>query len=171
MLMAFWQVQRLTREIHELERRAIETRTRLTHYQKYADRLGSSSLMTMANIAGLSSELLPRATLFAQFSNQASSMSAMQNLQNYKMMGLVPWTGNPMTQTQLEMSAFARFKEESLKALKQQEINVLSEVEKEIQLELNTIETRLKEKQAMKESCQKLLDKEVTEDVPRFGLG
>ena len=171
MLMAFWEVQRLTREIHQLERRAIETRTRLMNYQKYADRLGSSSVMTMANIAGLSAELLPRAAMFAQFSNQASSMSAMQNLQMYKMMGLVPWTGNPMSQYQLEMSAFARFKEQSLKALKQQEVDVMSEVEKEIQLEMNTIETRIKEKKAMLESCKKLLDEEVRDSAPKFGLG
>lgn len=171
MLMAFWEVQRLTREIHQLERRAIETRTRLMHYQKYTDRLASSSVMTMANIAGLSPELLPRAAMFAQFSNQASSMSAMQNLQMYKMMGLVPWTGNPMTQSQLEMSAFARFKQESLKALKQQEADVLSEIEKEIQLEMNTIDTRIKEKRAMLESCKKLLDEEVRDSAPKFGLG
>ena len=171
MLMAFWEVQRLTREIHQLERRAIETRTKLSNYQRYADRLGSSSVMTMANIAGLSAELLPRAMMFAQFSNQASTMSAMQNLQMHKMMGLVPYTGNPLYQSQLEMSAFARFKEESLKALKRQEIDVMNEVEKEIQLEMNTIETRIKEKRAMLESCKKLLDEQIRDSAPKFGLG
>ena len=117
MLMAFWEVQRLTREIHQLEHRAIETRTKLSNYQRYADRLGSSSVMTMANVAGLSAELMPRAMMFAQYSNQASTMSAMQNLQMHKMMGLVPYTVNPLDQNQMEMSAFARFKEESLKHL------------------------------------------------------
>ena len=82
MLMAFWQVQRLTREINALERQAMETRNRLSNYQKYAGMLGGSSTITMANVAGMSAELLPRATMFAQFSNQASSMSAMQNLQS-----------------------------------------------------------------------------------------
>ena len=87
--------------------------------------------MTMGHVAGLSAELLPRATMFAQYSNQASSMSAMQQLQMMKMNGMVPWTGNQMTQMQYEMSAFARFKEQSMKALKQQEIDVLNEVEKD----------------------------------------
>ena len=171
MLLAFWEVQRLTREINALERRAIETRTRLSHYQKYAGRLGASGVMNGANIAGLSAELIPRATMFAQYSNQASSMSAMQNLQMQKAMGLVPILNNPQSQAMMEMSAFARFKEESMKALKQQEADVLSEVEAEIQLELNSIETQIKEKQAMKESTQQLLSKEVTENVPKFGLG
>ena len=72
----------------------METRNRLSNYQKYASVLGGSSVMTMNNIAGISAELLPRASMFAQFSNQASSMSAMQNLQTMKMMGQVPWTGN-----------------------------------------------------------------------------
>ncbi len=171
MLMAFWQVQRLTREINELERQAMETRTRLSHYEKYASRLGGSSVMMMGNIAGLSPEILPRAMMFAQFSNMASSMSAGQNVQMMKMSGMMPFTGNALTQYQLEMSAFARFKEESLKALKEQEINTMNEVEKEIQLELNSIETRLKEKRALLESSKNLLSEEARNDAPKFGLG
>ena len=171
MLMAFWEVQRLTREINVLERQAMETRTRLSNYQKYASVLGGSSIMTLANIAGLSAELLPRASMFAQFSNQASSMSAMQNLQTMKMMGQVPWLGNPIMQCQLEMSAFSRFKEESLKALKQQEIQVLNEKEKEIQLEMNSIEQRLKSKRAMLESVKQLASEEARNAAPKFGLG
>lgn len=171
MLMAFWEVQRLTREINALERQAMETRTRLSNYQKYASVLGGSSIMTMANIAGLSAELLPRASMFAQFSNQASSMSAMQNLQTMKMMGQVPWLGNPMSQYQLEMSAFSKFKEESMKALKQQEIQVLNEKEQEIQLEMNQIEQRLKMKRAMLDSVKQLAADSIKDSVPRFGLG
>ena len=170
MLMAFWEVQRLTREINYLERRAIETQNRLSNYQKYSGMLGGSSVITMANIAGMSAELLPRATMFAQFSNQASSMSAMQNLQNMKMMGVVPWTGNPLMQSQLEMSAFAKFKEESLKALKQQEIQVLNEKEKEIQLEMNDIEQQLRIKRARLESVKQLASEEARDSAPRFGL-
>ena len=169
MLMAFWQVQRLTREINALERQAMETRNRLSNYQKYAGMLGGSSTITMANIAGMSAELLPRATMFAQFSNQASSMSAMQNLQTMKMGGMVPWTGNALQQYQMEMSAFSRFKEESMKALKEQEIQVLNEKEKEIQLEMNDIEQRLSMKRA--ESVKQLASEEARESAPKFGLG
>ena len=119
MLVAFWQVQRLTREINDLEKKAMDVRTRLSNHQKYASVLGGSSILTIGNIAGLSSTLLPRASIFAQYSDQASSMSAMQNLQAMKMMGRVPWTGNPMMQMQVEMSAFKQFKEEAMKQLKQ----------------------------------------------------
>ena len=171
MLMAFWEVQRLTREINELERRAMQTQTRLSNYQKYASVLGGSSILTMGNIAGLSLELIPRASMFAQFSNMASSMSAMQNVQMMKMNGMVPWTGNNLTQYQMEMSAFARFKEQSLKALKQQEAEVLNEAEKEIQLELNQIEQRLKMKRARLESVKQLASEEARKDAPTFGLG
>ena len=171
MLMAFWEVQRLTREINYLEKQAIETQNRLSNYQKYSGMLGGSSVITMANIAGMSAELLPRATLFAQFSNQASSMSAMQNLQNMKMMGVVPWTGNPLAQSQLEMSAFAKFKEESMKALKQQEVQVLNEKEKEIQLEMNHIDQQLRMKRARLESVKQLASEEARDSAPRFGLG
>lgn len=171
MLMAFWEVQRLTREINALERQAMQTRTRLSNYQKYASALGGSTVLTMGNIAGMSAELLPRATMFAQFSNQASSMSAMQNLQMMKMRGMVPFTGNALTQYQIEMSAFARFKEESLKALKQQEIDVLNEKEKEIQLEVNDIEQRIKMKRAMLESVKQLASEQARSDAPKFGLG
>ena len=170
MLMALWQVQKLTREINDLEREAMRVRTRLSNYQKYASRLGSSSIMTMGNVSGISAELLPRATMFAQYSNQASSMSAMQQLQMMKASGMVPWTGNQMTQMQYEMSAFARFREQSMKALKQQEIDAMSEIEKEIELEMNSIETQLKQKKAMKESCESLLKEEVQNFVPKFGL-
>lgn len=170
MFIAFWQVQKLTREINDLERQAMQVRTRLNHYQKYAGKLGGSSIMTMGHVAGLSSELLPRATMFAQFSNQASSASAMQQLQMMKASGMVPWTGNQMTQMQYEMSAFARFKEQSMKALKQQEIDAMNEIEKEIELELNAIEGQLKTKRAMKESCQGLLKEQVQDFVPKFGL-
>ena len=171
MLMAFWQVQRLTREINELERQAMDTRTRLSNYQKYAGMLGGSSSITMANVAGMSAELLPRATMFAQFSNQASSMSAMQNLQTMKMGGMVPWTGNALQQYQMEMSSFSRFKEESRKTLKQQEIQILNEKEKEIQLEMNDIEQRLTMKRAELQSVKQLASEEARESAPKFGLG
>ena len=171
MLMAFWQVQRLTREINYLEKQAMDTRTRLSQYQKYASTLGGSNVMSMINIAGLSPELLPRAAMFAQFSNQASSMSAMQNVQSMKMMGMVPWTGNALAQYQIEMSAFSKFKEESMKALKQQEIQVLNEKEKEIELEMNEIEQRIKMKRAELESAKQLASSEVQNSVPKFGLG
>ena len=171
MLMAFWQVQRLTREINQLERQAMQTRIRLSNYQKYAGMLGGSSAVTMANVAGMSAELLPRATMFAQFSNQASSMSPMQNVQTMKMRGMVPWTGNALTQYQMEMSAFSKFKEESMKALKEQEIQVLNEKEKEIQLEMNDIEQRLSMKRAELQSVKQLASEEARESAPKFGLG
>ncbi len=171
MLMAFWRVQILTREINALERQAIETRNRLSNYQKYSSMLGGSNIITMPNVAGLSPELLPRATMFAQFSNQASSMSAMQNLQMMKMSGMVPWTGNPMNQYQIEMSAFAKFKEESLKALKQQEMQILNEKEKEIQLEMNDIDQRISMKRAELQSVKQLASQEAREGAPTFGLG
>ncbi len=170
MLMAFWQVQRLTRDINVLERQAMQKRIELSNYQKYAGMLGGTSIITMGNIAGLSSKLLPRASMFAQFANQASSMSAMQNLQMMKMRGMVPWTGNPMSQYQLEMSAFAKFKEESMKALKQQEARILDEKEKEIQLEMNDIEQRLTMKRAELQSVKELAREEAREGAPRFGL-
>ena len=171
MLMAFWQVQRLTREINQLERQAMQKRNELSNYQKYAGVLGGSSILTIGNIAGLSSDLLPRASMFAQFSNQASSMSAMQNLQMMKMSGMVPWTGNQLTQYQLEMSAFARFKQESLKALKQQEAQVLNEKEKEIQLEMNAIEQRLTMKRAELQSVKQLAQEDAREGAPKYGMG
>ena len=170
MFLAFWQVQKLTREINDLEREAMRVRTRLNHYQKYAGQLGSTSIMSAGNIAGLSAELIPRATMFSQYANQASSLSAMQNLQMMKMNGMIPWTGNQMTQMQYEMSAFAQFREQSMKALKQQEIDAMNEIEKEIELELNAIEGQLKTKRAMKESCQGLLKEQIQNFVPKFGL-
>ncbi len=85
MLVAFWEVQRLTREIHHLEYQALMARNKLSKFQKYAGALGASNVMTVANLSGLPAELRPRATMFAMFSNQASTMSAMQNLQMAKM--------------------------------------------------------------------------------------
>ena len=170
MLIAFWQVQRLTREINDLEKQAMDVRTRLSNHQKYASVLGGSGILNLGNLAGLSAEVLPRASIFAQYSDQASTMSAMQNLQMMKMMGRVPMTPNPMMQMQIEMSAFKQFKQEAMKALKQQEAAVLNEVEKEIQLELNQIEQRLKMKRAELESCKQLASKEAEDSVPTFGL-
>ena len=170
MLIAFWQVQRLTREINDLEKRAMDVRTRLSNHQKYASVLGGSGILNLGNLAGLSAEVLPRASIFAQYSDQASSMSAMQNLQMMKMMGRVPMSPNPMMQMQIEMSAFRQFKLEAMKALKQQEAATLNEVEKEIQLELNQIEQRLKMKRAELDSCKQLASKQAEDCVPTFGL-
>ena len=170
MFMAFWQVQSLTREINNLERRAMQIRTRLNHYQKYAGRLGGSAYMRAHDVSGLSAELIPRATMFAQYSEQASSMNAMQQLQMMKASGMVPWLNNPMMQGQYEMSAFNQFKQQSMKALKEQEIAAMNEIEKEIELEMNTIENQLKTKKAMLESCQSLLKEQVQQFVPKFGL-
>jgi len=170
MLVAFWMVQRLTREIHDLETQAMEKQTQLSHYQKYAGVLGGSSILNISNIAGLSTELLPRASIFAQYSDQASSMSAMQNLQMMKMMGRVPYTNNPMMQMQIEMSAYNQFKQEALKALKQQEIRVMNEKEQEIQLEMNAIEQRLKIKRAQLESYKNLASQQAENAAPHFGL-
>lgn len=169
MLVMFWQVQRLTREINALEKQAMDKQIELSNYQKYAGVLGGASILTVGNIAGLSSSLLPRASLFAQYSNQMSSMTAMQNLQQAKMMGMIPYLNNPITQQQLEMSAFAKFKEEAIKALKQQETQVLNEKEKEIQLELNHIEQQLAMKRKMLENCKQQAKDSVQDLVPNFG--
>ena len=74
-----------------------------------------------------------------------------------------------MMQMQLEMSAFNQFKQEALKALKQQEINQMNEVEKEIQLELNSIQQRLKQKEAQLQAYKQLADKKTQDMVPQFG--
>ena len=170
LLVSFWMTQRLTREINELERQAMEKQTRLSQYQKYAGILGGSTILHLGNISGLSAELLPRASLFAQYSDQASSMSAMQNLQTMKMMGRVPYTGDPATQYQIEMSAFANFKNEALKALKQQESMILNEKEKEIQLELNHIEQQLNIKRQQLETYKNMAKEESKKAVPTFGM-
>ena len=168
MFIQFWMVQRLTREIHDLQRQQVEVYNRLSNFQNYAGKLGGSSILNINNIAGLSSELLPRAAMFAQYSDQASSMSAMQNLQMMKMMGRVPYVGNPMQQYQIEMSAFRQFKEEAMKAMKQQEVRIMNEKEKEIQLELNSIETRIKVKQAQLESYKKSVSESAQNAAPQF---
>ena len=169
MFVSFWMTQRLTREINVLEKRLMDRTNQLSNYQKYAGVLGGSSVVSLGNIAGLNSELLPRASMFAQFSDQASSMSAMQNLQAMKYMGRVPYTGNPMVQMQMEMSAFRQFKEQSLKALKQQEINVLNEKEKEIQLDVNSIQQQLSMKRQQLESYKQKSMDDAKQAAPNFG--
>lgn len=169
MLVAFWMVQRLTREINSLEKQVMDKHTELEHYSKYAGRLGGSTNMSISNIAGLSQDLIPRASLFAQYSDQASSMSAMQNLQMMRMMGRVPITGNPMMDMQIQMSAYNQFKQEALKALKQQEITVMNEKEKEIQLELNALQQQLSIKKNQLESYKQLAQDEAKKAAPNFG--
>lgn len=169
MLISFWMTQRLTREINTLERNLMKRTNELSNYQKYAGVLGGSSVLHLGNIAGLNAGLLPRASLFAQYSDQASSMSAMQNLQAMKFTGRVPYTGNPMSQMQLEMSAFRQFKEQSLKALKQQEIQVLNEKEKEIQLDINSIQQQLSVKRAQLDSYKQKAMEDAKNAAPNFG--
>ena len=170
MLISFWMVQRLTREINELEMQMMKKTNQLSKHQRYASRLGGSSTLTLNNIAGLSSDLLPRATMFAQYSDQASSMSAMQNLQMLKMMGRVPITGNPIQQMQLEFSAFNQFKQEALKALKEQETAQMNEIEKEIQLEINDIEQRLNIKNKQLQTYKDQAKQSAEDMAPKFGL-
>ena len=171
LIMPIYMVMRLTSEIHMLEQQIVNKQIELEHQQKYASRLGGSGNMHIGNIAGLSSDLIPRASLFAQYSDQASSMSAMQNLQMMKMMGRVPMTGNQMMDMQIQMSAFNQFKQEALKALKQQETQVLSEKEKEIQLELTTLQSALTMKRGQLESYKQLAQNGAKESAPNFGLG
>ena len=71
-------------------------------------------------------------------------------------------------QQQYEMSAFNKFKEEALKALKQQESTILNEKEKEIQLEMNQLQMKLKEKQALLETYKEHANKRVEDFVPQF---
>lgn len=168
MLVSFWMTQRLTREINTIEKQMMDKQIELSNYQKYANMLGSSSIINAGNIAGLSSSLIPRASLFAQYSNQASSMSAMQNVQQMKMMGMIPMLQNPMMQQQYEMSAFNNFKQQALKALKQQEAAILNEKEKEIQLEMNQLQMKLKEKQALLETYKEHANKRIEDFVPHF---
>jgi len=170
MFVAFWMVQRLTREINNLEKQVVDKQTELSHYTKYAGRLGGSTNMSISNIAGLSADLIPRASLFAQYADQASSLSAMQNLQTMKMMGRVPYTGNQMMDMQIQMSAYNQFKQEALKALKQQEVNMMNEKEKEIQLELNTIEQQLTIKRKRLEAYKNLAESQAQNAAPKFGL-
>ena len=170
MFVAFWMVQRLTCEINRLEMEELRKTQELSYYQKYAGILGGSSIMNISNVAGLPSYLIPRATLFAQYSDQASSMSAMQNLQMMKMTGRVPYTGNPMVQMQLEMSAYNQFKQQALKQLKEQEAAVLNEKEKEIQLELNEIRQQLTTKRESLKACKELASEQARDSAVKFSL-
>jgi hypothetical protein len=146
----------------------MELRTQLMNHQKYASALGSSSILTLNNIAGLSSSILPRATLFAQYSDQASSMSAMQNLQNMKMMGRIPYVNNPIMQNQIELSAFKQFKDEAMKALKEQEAKKMNDVEKDIQLALNNIELQIEMKKEARNEYKKKASEDAKEFAPKF---
>lgn len=168
MFVAFWMVQRLTRELNELQKQMLDKQIELEHHTKYAGRLGGSANLSISNLAGLSSEILPRASLFAQYADQASSMSASQNLQMMSMMGRVPYTGNPMMDMQIQMSAFAQFKQEAMKALKQQEVAVLNEKEKEIELELNSIKHRYEMKKQQLESYKQMASNDAQKAAPHF---
>ena len=66
------------------------------------------------------------------------------------------------------MSAFNNFKQQALKALKQQEASILNEKEKEIQLELNQMQMKLKEKQALLETYKEHANKRIEDFVPQF---
>ena len=69
MLVEFWMVQRLTREIHALEKKMIARQIEMEHYLKYSNQLGASANLSISNLAGLSSDILPRASLFAQYAD------------------------------------------------------------------------------------------------------
>ena len=84
-------------------------------------------------------------------------------------MGRVPFTGNPMQQMQLEFSAFNQFKQEALKALKEQETAAMNEVEKEIQLELNDLEQQLNIKNKQLETYKQKASDDTERFVPKFG--
>lgn len=170
MFLAFWQVQTLSREIFNLQRQIMNKTSELSKHQRYASMLGGTSRITAVNIAGLPSYLIPRASLFANYAEQASTMSASQNLQMMKMCGQIPYTGNPATQMQIEMSAFARFKEQAMKSLKEREAAIMSEKEKEIQLELNQLKTQLDIKQESLNSAKELLREQTKESALKFGL-
>ena len=98
------------------------------------------------------------------------SLLKLHTLQTMKMMGRVPYTGNIATQQQLEMSAFNQFKQESMKALKQQEASLLNEKEKEIQLEMNQMEQRLKMMNKQLETYKQMAQKQAEDSVPSFGM-
>jgi len=169
MFVSFWMVQRLTRELNELQKEMLDKHTELEHYSRYSGRLGGTANLSISNLAGLSSEILPRASLFAQYADQASSMSAMQNLQMMQMMGRVPYTGNQMVDMQIQMSAYNQFKQEALKALKQQEVAILNEREKEIELELNSIKQRYEMKKQQLEAYKQQAKDDAKKAVPDFG--
>ena len=170
MFVEFWMVQRLTREIHSLETKMMYKHIELEHLQKYAGRLGASSNLNISNIAGLSSDLLGRATMFGQYADQASSMSAMQTLQMLKATGRIPVTGNMTMQMQIETSAYNQCKAEALKALKQQEVQVMNEKEKELQLEFNSIQQELEMKKQNLETCKRKLSDDIKASALKFGL-
>lgn len=67
------------------------------------------------------------------------------------------------------MSAFRQFKEQSMKALKQQEINVLNEKEKEIQLDINSIQQRLSMKRQQLEAYKQKAMEDAKASAPNFG--
>jgi len=168
MLVAFWMVQRLTRELNELQKQMLDKQIELEHLSKYSGRLGASNNMSITNIAGLSAEILPRASLFAEYADNASSMSAAQNLQMMNMMGRVPITGNQIMDMQIQMSAYSQFKQESLKALKQQEVNYINEKEKEMQLEMNSIKQRYEMKKSQLDEYKQLAQAGVKDAAPHL---
>jgi hypothetical protein len=95
-------------------------------------------------------------------------MSAMQNLQNMKMMGRIPYVNNPIMQNQIELSAFKQFKDEAMKALKEQEAKKMNDVEKDIQLALNNIELQIEMKKDARNEYKKKASEDAKEFVPKL---
>ncbi|MCQ2739468.1 MAG: hypothetical protein MJ237_04490 [bacterium] len=142
----------------------------LMNYQRYAGRLGGSNCFGLSQIAGLAPNLIGRASMFGQYMDMASSVSAMQNLQQMKAMGRVPYTGNQYTQMQIEMSAFNKFKEQAMQSLKMQEVQMMNRKEQEIQLELNSLQQELTVKKNNLKACKELLKEQTEENAMKFGL-
>lgn len=169
MFLMFWEVQKLTRSISSLEKRKIEKLNELTALQEYTGMLAGTSILNISNIAGLSPELQSRAMSFGRYSDQASSMSAMQNIQNAINCGTIPNNVDQNTKMQMIRQAFINFKEQALKALKEQEKIFLSKRDKEIQLELNELTASLKMEEAELESCKQRAMEQAQEAGRIFG--
>ena len=61
------------------------------------------------------------------------------------------------------------FKQEALKALKQQEVNAMNEKEKAVQLELNALQAQLQVKKSQIESYKQLVSDGAKAAAPNFG--
>ena len=85
------------------------------------------------------------------------------------MMGRMPVANNPQQQYMMELSAFTRFKEESMKAIKQQEVNWLHAREREIELEIKSKQHHKEFEEGMQKAAEeKALSDAKEEAAPKF---
>jgi len=158
---------------NNLQMELMRKQQELYDYQTYSSAIGEG-VMSTSNLMSMPNSVFGRSLAYINTAGQYAQLNAQEKFNMMLANGALNtiYATNPnANQQQMQQYVFYNLYQQSLEEFKKQEMALLNKKEKEIQMSITRLETRLKMVESELESVGSQLGEEAKNAAPKFGLG